>query len=115
MNIYIISSVRDADDFIREKLEKYVSRLEKFGDNVHLPHRDTNQKEKGINICKQNFEAIKNADEIHIFYNKDSQGSHFDLGMAFALGKSIKVIENDIFDEHKSFPRMILEWENSKP
>jgi hypothetical protein len=29
------------------------------------------------------------ADEVHVFWDAESFGSHFDLGMAYALGKRI--------------------------
>lgn len=112
MKIFIICSVREANDEYRAKLERYVTKLEKQGYNVYLPHRNTNQNDTGINICKQNRKAIKKADEIHIFYNPESQGTHFDLGVAFAYDKPIKVIENVKYGEGKSYPRMIKEWEN---
>jgi len=110
MNIFIISSVRNADLATKNKLDVYCICLEAMGHFVHLPHRDTDQAAKGIDICRQNMEAIKNADEVHIFYNGESQGIHFDLGMAFALGKQISVIENEPYGEGKCFPRMLDEW-----
>lgn len=111
--IFIICSVRGASDEYREKLEQYVSDLEERGYKIHLPHRDTNQQARGIEICKQNMEAIKEADEVHIFYNHTSQGTHFDMGVAFALGKDIVVVENEEFGEGKSYPRMLTEWEEA--
>lgn len=36
---------------------------------------------------------MKEADEVHIIWDVNSKGSHFDLGMAFALGKPIHLIE----------------------
>ena len=68
--IFIICSVRNANDEYRTKLETYVSNLEKNGDVVHLPHRDTNQQASSMEISKQNANAIKNADEVHVFYNE---------------------------------------------
>ena len=110
MKIYIICSVRDATKEYQKMLEKYVQDLEDQQYEVHLPHRDTKQNAKGYNICKQNMDAIIWASEIHIFYNSKSQGSHFDLGMAFILNKKIVIIENEEFGKGKSFPRMLTEW-----
>lgn len=110
MNIYIICSVRNASKETRDKLEAYTLFLEKQGHTVHLPHRDTNQTGKGIEICTENCNATLVADEIHVFYDKNSTGSHFDLGMAFALNKKIVIIENGELTEGKSFPRMLTEW-----
>ena len=111
MRIFIICTVRKATDAYKEKLENYVIHLEDQGHKVHLPHRDTNQNATGLEICTQNANAIFAADEVHVFYNSESTGTHFDLGVAFALNKTIKIIENEKFDEHKSYARMIWEWE----
>ena len=118
--VFVICTVRGASDEYRQKLEDYVQKLEDAGYEVHLPHRDTNQFVSSIGICTQNFVAIKDADEIHIFYSSKSTGTHFDMGMAFALQKPIVVVENEehqMFDENgnyqKSFPSMLDEWEDS--
>lgn len=114
--IFIICSVRNTTDEYKAILEKYTQALEKEGHIVHLPHRDTNQLATGFEICSQNKEAIKNADEVHIFYSSQSTGTHFDMGVAFAMSKKIVIVETELFDEKKSFARMIWEWsmENEK-
>ena len=111
--IFIICSVRGADGEYKDKLENYTELLLSKGFNVHLPHRDTNQKATGIEICKQNKKAIYESDEIHIFYNGESQGTHFDMGVAFALNKKIVIVENENYGEGKSYPRMLSEWEKN--
>jgi len=112
MKIFIIGSARNATDEVRQLMEEYVSELEREGHIVHLPHRDTNQQARGLDICKQNRDAIANADEVHILYDKDSQGSHFDLGVAFAMNKRIRfvLVPEEVHNEGKSFPKMIAEW-----
>lgn len=112
-HIFIICSVRGADEVYKSRLEEYVGNLEGSGIIVHLPHRDTEQNESGLNICIQNKRAIKRADEVHVFYSSKSQGTHFDLGMAFMSKKIIRVIENEQYGEGKSYPRMIDEWQKS--
>jgi len=112
MKIFIICSVRDADKTYRKKLESYVNKLEAEGNKVHLPHRDTDQTSRGISICKTNRQAIESADEIHVFYKSESQGTHFDLGMAFMSRKKIVIVENVKYGPSKSYPRMINEWQN---
>lgn len=120
--IFVICPVRLASEETRKKLEKYVSELEKNGVTVHLPHRDTNQIATGLEICTENMNAIKNADEVHIFYNAESQGIHFDMGVAFALNKKIHCVELPEGDAEayinkpgkKEFPRMLAEWEYRK-
>lgn len=113
-NIFVICTVRSASVEYKTKLEDYVASLEKAGYDVHLPHRDTNQNETGYNICAENYLAIATSNEVHIFYNPDSQGTHFDMGVAFALNKKIIIAENVEFGEGKSYPRMLAEWEDSQ-
>lgn len=111
-SIYIVCSVRGMDDEYRKKLELYVSELESNGHKVYLPHRDTPQEKTVFTICKINGNAIINADEIHLFYNPKSQGTHFDLGIAFISEKPIKIIEmDDDTKNEKSFKYMLKDWE----
>ena len=110
MRIFLIGSVRNATEAQRSALEGHVARLEVDGHMVHLPHRDTNQKATGIQICRQNRAEIEAADEVHLFYTKGSQGTHFDMGMAFALGKRLRVIKNVAYGPGKSYPRMADDW-----
>jgi len=112
MKIFIICSVRGASEEYRRKLETHVAKLESQGHKVHLPHRDTNQNANGITICRQNMQAIKDSDYVHVFYSGKSQGAHFDLGVAFALHKPLYVIESEELPDGKSFSRMIKEWES---
>lgn len=127
-SVFIICSVRNANEQTRRKLEAYKRHLETQGYKVHLPHLDTNQEASGYNICLQNMQAILDADEIHIFFDPGSKGSHFDLGVTFLAchinpQKIIKVIENlEEIDEYgqckilffKSFGQMIYDWENEQ-
>lgn len=83
-NAFIICPVRQATEEVKTVLDQIVSLLEQNGIKVHYPSRDTNQDDPiGINICKQNGEAIKNADMVYVFWHPDSTGSLFDLGMVF--------------------------------
>jgi len=123
--VFVICPVRMADTATRQKLEAYKIKLEAQGYEVHLPHMDTNQHETGYEICRENVDKIWEAHEVHIFFNPESIGSHFDLGATFLAcsldeNKIIKVIENTgLTDEHgqmklpleKSFGQMIQEWE----
>ena len=108
--IFIICTVRGASDEYKKKLEDYVAKLESEGNQVHPPHRDTNQQASGYEICSQNARAIAMCHEVHIFYNPDSQGTHFDMGVAFAYGRKIVVVENVEYGPGKSYPRMLDEW-----
>jgi len=109
--VFVICTVRGASDEYKKKLEDYVKQLESKGVDVHLPHRDTNQDDTGYNICIQNAKAIAACEEVHIFYNPDSQGTHFDMGVAFAYGRKIVVVENVEYGPGKSYPKMLDEWE----
>jgi len=111
--VFIICTVRGASAEYQKELEDYVESLESEGVKVHLPHRDTNQKGTGIEICNQNANAIKASDEVHIFYNPDSQGTHFDMGVAFTLGKKIVIVKTITYGEGKSYARMLAEWEEA--
>jgi len=120
MNIFIICPVRLGEE---TSIGKYIADLEIAGHTVHYPPRDTNQVDDtgGYRICFDNLNGIINADEVHIWYRGDSQGIHFDLGMAFALGKRIKILNLATMYEHmpesydrnapKSYPKMIEYWE----
>jgi len=94
-------------------LEEYVSILEKDGHIVHLPHRDTNQDASEYDINTRNMQAIKESDEVHIFYSSISLGTHFDMGVAFALNKKIRVIQSEEYGDEKSYARMLETWEKS--
>jgi hypothetical protein len=119
--IYIICSVRDASPETRAALEAYTDMLEERGCIVHLPHRDTDQEASGLEICMENGAAIQWADEIHVFWDQKSTGSHFDLGMAFMLDmlighkKRICIMEMGevgrfSLSDGKSLKRMLTEW-----
>lgn len=47
----------------------------------------------GQQICEVHLAAMRAADEVHVIWDVDSKGSHFDLGMAYALGKPIVGVE----------------------
>jgi len=108
--VFIICTVRGASEEYKKRLEDYVADLENHGCEVHLPHRDTKQDDTGYNICSQNAKAIATCNEVHIFYNPDSQGTHFDMGVAFAYGRKIVVVQNVEYGPGKSYPRMLDEW-----
>jgi len=84
--IFVICPVRNADKATNEKILRYIERLEKQGHTVHWPPRDTDQSDPvGNKICLTNMTEIFKADEIHIWYDPASTGSHFDLGGVFML------------------------------
>lgn len=112
MNIFLICPVREAGDSgDSEAIACYVAKLESEGHKVHWPKRDTDQVDAiGYRICTDNYIAIREADEIHIWWSSTSKGSLFDLGMAFALFKKLVLANEVIPTESKSFQNMIRHW-----
>lgn len=111
--IFLISPVRMVTVVERADVGGYVERLESEGFEVYWPIRDTNQNDcVGIKICHKNLQAIADADEVHIWFNKASQGSIFDFGMAFALGKKLVIANPDVIERtpHKSFENVLLAY-----
>ncbi len=115
-DVFIICPVRNVTNEERVRIDKYVKDLEGKGLKVHWPSRDTDQNDPiGLRICGDNREAIWNAKEIHVFYNPDSRGSTFDVGMAFAFlllkpDKKVILINPDNVDPSntKSFNNVLL-------
>ena len=114
MQIFLICSVRGVSEEDAAQQAKYVADLERNGHFVHYPPRDTDQTASGIDICRQNFRAIEDADQVHVYYNPASQGTHFDMGMAFALGKPVFVANAVSYGPGNSFARMLVEWDAAK-
>lgn len=112
-DVFLICPVRDAQTEQKKRMEEYITLLESQGKLVYYPAKDTNQIDSiGYRICTDNKNALLNSKEIHIFYDKTSQGSLFDLGMAFANEKPLTIVNiNDIeITPHKSFGNMIVQW-----
>ena len=107
--VYLICTVRMTNGEILPEVARYVESLESYGVKVHYPPRDVDQTDPtGFNICLAHREAMKQCDEVHVFWNPESKGSHFDLGMAFMLGKPVKVVhmyEPDV--EGKSYVKVM--------
>jgi hypothetical protein len=111
--IFIICPVRNATDFQMNEIRKHIEYLECNNHNVYYPAVDTQQNQDGLLICMDNHDAIKNADEVHIYYDAESRGSHFDLGVAFSMDKKLVVINKARKNSTKSFYNMITDWENA--
>jgi nucleoside 2-deoxyribosyltransferase len=106
--------VRNANESQKQTMQTYLDEAAKEGHKVYYPATDTNQDDPvGYRICTDNKNAIIQADEVVIFWDKTSQGSLFDLGMAFALNKPLTIINLDSVEktEGKSFSNMICEWQ----
>ena len=110
LNIFLICPVRNSNEEISKKIGEYVSEQEKLGNTVHWPERDTEQVDPsgGINICLTNCQAIKDADRVDVWWDPDSKGSLFDLGVAMAFDKIINIVNVVTPTEEKSFTNVLI-------
>jgi len=122
-SVFVICPVSIATPEVAARLQAYADMLEDNGVEVHLPQRDTNQLQNAFSICRENATAIKLSTEIHIFYNRMSKGTHFDLGVAFCMDqifgnkKIIKLVSVSNAGKESSqygFESMIDQWINDK-
>lgn len=112
MKTFLICPVRGHD---QSETEAIVKRLEADGWQVYWPPRDTNQDDPtGLRICSDNRKSIENADSVHFIWNGESQGCLFDLGMAFAYGRTVIPISMPEYTDGKSFQNMVREWAGLK-
>lgn len=66
-------------------------RLRSEGYRVYVPGKQTKQDTDELSIATANRDAMRSADEVRIFWDGTSHGVIFDLGMAFAMGKKVKL------------------------
>ena len=84
--IFLVCPVREVETEMNVKIGEYVEKLRKKGYLVHWPYHDTNQDDPvGTRILLDNVKAIFESDEVHFWFDKNSAGSHFDLGVTFTL------------------------------
>src|SRR5574344_1387591 len=116
--IFMICPVRNASEEQLEDMSKYVSDSKKCGYDVYNPNTDTVQTDLlgGLSICKQNATAIKESSGIHIFYDKNSMGSMFDLGCAYAYSKPLTIINGESieYDESDFGDNLIKNWNKNQ-
>lgn len=90
---FLICPVRNATDEDRAEIDKILHAADTLNYEVYWPTRDTNQDDPvGLDICQANRVAIERADEVWVYWKDGSQGSIFDFGMAFAMGKPITLV-----------------------
>ena len=112
-NIFLICPVRGVSDEEKAAIKAYVDKLEALGHRVYWPARDTNQDDPiGLRICTDNRWGIRQADEIHIWWNPASEGSRFDFGMVFALEKKVIIANREAVTPTpgKSFANVLLAY-----
>ena len=87
-DVYLICPVRNATDEECRFADQYVEDLENRGISVHYPPRDVDQTDDGVGLTLNSThrEAMLVCKEVHVIWDPNSTGSHFDLGMAFMLG-----------------------------
>lgn len=87
MKVYLICPVRNRSEVARRAADRYVAELEARGVSVHYPPRDVDQSDDGIGlkINSAHRDAMLQCDEVHVIWDNESMGSHFDFGMAFML------------------------------
>jgi len=107
---YIICSVRNGTPL---EVSEFVGRLEEQGWEVHFPPRDVNQEDpSGYAICTSHRAALERSDCVYVFWDVNSKGSHFDLGMAFALRKKVVLVRSYSLDcLEKSYEKVLRIWE----
>jgi len=113
MRIHLICPVRNVSEEQQKEIDNYANKLIKTGHIVHNPKYAVNQEdETGFDICNSHYRFMINAHRVDIFWDVNSKGSHFDLGMAFALRKHIKLVKSYTPDiEEKSYVKVMNEME----
>ena len=104
--LFLICPVRNAKHDYTSVVEALEQKYE-----VHWPKRDTNQQDTtGLRICKDNRQAIKDADVVGVIWDGESQGALFDLGMTFVLEKKILIVQLPPLLGRKSFQDIVWDW-----
>lgn len=115
MKIHLICPVRNVTDEQQKEIDDYCHNMISMGHECHNPKYAVDQNDDtGFNICKGHLESMVSADLVAVFWDVNSKGSHFDLGMAFALGKKIdliKIYQPD--NEGKSYVKVMRLMEES--
>ena len=114
MKVFAICPVRNADPELTAAIGKEIADLEAAGYEVHWPPRDTPQDDPiGTSICACNRDALLAADFVAVWYDPTSQGSLFDLGIAWGAGKRVVLLNEVTPTECKSFANVLLNWNNA--
>ncbi len=112
--IFLICPVRNATDEQRKWIEDFVHDKYSEGYTIHAPHLHTRQTDLfgGYAICKQNAEAVASSQEIDIYYDQSSTGSVFDLGVAYALHKPLRLLNREEieFNDEDLIDTIVKTW-----
>jgi len=108
MKTFLICPVRGVTLEESRQIGEFVSELENRS-SVYWPSRDTDQDDLiGLRICSDNRAAMIDCDQVFVWWNSESKGSIFDLGMSFALRKPIFLANRVTPTEQKSFENVLL-------
>ncbi len=93
MRVYLICPIRKATREDKDRQWEYVCALEQAGYEVYWPATDTvkETEDNSTDVMSQNRQALALADEVHLMYDPDSEGSKLDLGMAWAWRKPLVI------------------------
>ncbi len=112
--IFLVCPVRNATEEQRKWIENFVNEKYREGYIIHAPHLHTRQVDLfgGYAICIQNAEAVASSREIDIYYDQTSTGSVFDLGVAYALHKPLRLLNESeiIFNNDDLIDNIIKTW-----
>ena len=102
MKVLIIGSTQ-----YRDRIEAHATYLCSQGIAAMVPAFDDHPDLDELGICEHNRKLVEAADEVHVIWDRRSLFTIFDLGMAFALRKKLRVI----FLEPKTFAGVMRKWE----
>ncbi len=112
--IFLICPVRKATNEQKKWIEDFTKEKQHAGYVIHAPHIHTKQTDflGGYAICKQNAEAVASSQEIDIYYDQSSKGSVFDLGVAYALHKPLRLLNREkiLFDDKDLIDAIVKAW-----
>jgi len=95
---------------VGRQLDAYVDTLEADGALVYYPGRDSSiakSHDEARELVAGQRDEIASADEVHVWWEPQSFGSHFDLGMAFAMGKPTVLVNKFALPEYPTYFDMI--------
>ena len=112
---FLISPVRNVSPEQTLEIESFKKDKVDAGFDLHVPQKDTFQKDKfgGYSICFQNANAIAESTELYLYYDQTSKGSMFDLGIAYYLNKPLTVVNKDSidFDQDDFGDQIVINWD----
>lgn len=107
-DVFLICPVRGVTADESAEIGAFVRRVEASGVSVYWPARDTDQDDIiGHRICADNLAAMQASRMVYVWWNENSRGSLFDLGMAFALGKPLALANRVTQTSDKSFNNVL--------